>query len=90
MRNFKCFDESAFTSDLKNANWPTVNSGADPNDFWASWKNTFVDIIDKHAPRRTFKFRNKSSPWITHELKQQMYWRDQLKRRATKTKNVDD
>ena len=54
-RNFKSFDESAFILDLKNADWPTVTAATDANDFWAMWKDRFLHIIDKHAPRRTIK-----------------------------------
>ena len=38
-----------------NADWPTVTAAADANDFWAMWKDRFLHIIDKHAPRRTIK-----------------------------------
>ena len=52
-RKFKSFDESAFILDLKNVDWPSVTAAVDANDFWAMWKDRFLLIIDKHAPRRT-------------------------------------
>ena len=43
-------------------------------------KKVFLKIADKHAPRRTIRVRNKPSPCITSEIKQQMLFRDKLKK----------
>ena len=50
----------------------------------------FLKIADKHAPRRTIRVRNKPSPWITSEIKQQMLFRDKLKKKAIKSNIVED
>ena len=70
---------------------PSIHLSIHPSvHFWAMWKDRFLHIIDKHASRRTIKVRNKSSPWITQEIKHKMHLRDQLKRTAIKTKNPED
>ena len=42
-------------------------------------------FIDKHAPLKTKRIRNKRSPWITNELLREIYKRDFLKIKATST-----
>ena len=61
-RNLKSFDQTAFLLDLQNANWPSAIAVSDVNDFWSKWKDIFLQITSKHAPSRTVKVRNKTSP----------------------------
>ena len=50
--------------------------------MWLEWKNSFLAIVDKHAPMRV---RARNSPWITAELKKLMHGRDILKIIASKS-----
>ena len=84
-RSFKNFDQNKFKLDLQNANWPPIGSVYNANDYWSKWKSIFLEIVDKHAPCRTKKVRSRPSPWITSEIKKQMYSRDKLKKKAIKT-----
>ena len=89
-RSFKHFNESAFKCDLDNAVWPSIVSKTNPNEFWTFWKNTFLDIVDKHAPPRTMTVRNKPSPWITAQIKLLMHFRDYLKKKAMNSNEPND
>ena len=51
-RNFKHFNEENFLTDLENASWPDIKSGKEMNSAWNAWKNIFLNVVDKHAPRR--------------------------------------
>ena len=56
-------------------------------------KTTFIlflcgnlaNVIDKHAPFKTKRVKNKRSPWITNELLREIHKRDFLKKKATPT-----
>ena len=50
--------------------------------MWRIWKELLMGVIDKHAPVRSRRISNKSSPWVTNELKRLMYERDYLKKQA--------
>ena len=50
----------------------------------------FLNVIDKHAPLRTKKVRNRPSPWLNSKLKQAMFKRDWLKKKATKSGTSED
>ncbi|CAH3157598.1 unnamed protein product, partial [Porites lobata] len=62
-RNFKHFNEENFLTDLKNASWPVIKSAMEVNSAWNTWKDIFLNIVDKHAPRRVMQVRNKRAPW---------------------------
>ena len=91
-RNFKTFDQTAFLLDLQNTNWPSATEAAVVNDFWSKWKDTFLNIKNKHPSSRTIKVLNKSSPWINPEIKHNFYnaCSRSVKKITTKTKNLAD
>ena len=39
-------------------------------------KNIFLKVVDKHAPRRVMRVRNKPAPLLNSQLKEEMYERD--------------
>ena len=49
------------------------------------WKHPLASIIDKHAPFRTKKVKNKRSPWIANELLREIHKRVFLKKKAVST-----
>ena len=51
-RNFKHFNKENLLTDLKNASWPIIKSGMEVNSAWNAWKDIFLNIVDKYAPRR--------------------------------------
>ena len=56
--------------------------------MWHAWKHTLMNVIDKHAPLRTKRIRNKKSPWITSELIRKIHKRDFLKRKLVSTNDL--
>ena len=70
--------------------WKFLFFTDDPNTLWNSWKSKFLDVVEKHAPLRTRRVRPKKSPWITPDLKQRMYDRSKLKRKAIKSRDPND
>ena len=53
-------------------------------------ENIFLNAVDKHAPRRVMRVRNKPAPWSNSQLKEKMYERDWLKKKASETQRPDD
>ena len=45
------------------------------------WTHLLASVIDKHAPFRTKRVKNKRSPWITNELLREIHKRDFLKKK---------
>jgi hypothetical protein len=66
-----------------------MNLMHDINKACDAWKSMFLEVIDKHAPCRSFRVRNKTCPWINAEIKQIMFNRDSLKKKAMLTNNPE-
>ena len=49
-----------------------------------------MNIVDKHAPRRVMRVRNKPAPWLNSQLKEEIYKRDWLKKQASEAQGPDD
>ena len=83
-RQFKHYNSEAFRSDLVEIlrNQPDVS---DPNILWNDWKAKFLAVADAHAPPVTRRVRSEYAPWLTTEIKNKIYNRDFLKKKAVKT-----
>lgn len=90
IRNLKRFDPYKFRDDLRRLPWHKLSDINDPNIRWEMWKNMFLSSVDKHAPFKTKRIKNKKSPWLTAELKHSLIERDSLKRMAIKSGDQSD
>ena len=60
----------------------------DPNMLWEVWKSKFLIVADMHAPSVTRRVRSKHAPWLTSEIKKNIYDRDFLKKKSIKTGSI--
>ena len=72
-RQLKNFNEDEFLRDLRMNDWNLATACNNPNEMWDVWKQLLTSVIDKHAPLRTKRIKNKSSPWITNELLREIH-----------------
>ena len=84
-RQLKNFNKDEFLRDLRMNDWNLAIACNNPNEMWDVWKQLLTSVIDKHAPLRTKRIKNKSSPWITNELLREIHNRDFLKKKAAST-----
>ena len=89
-RNYKKFDEFKFKNDLSDADWPDIDKFNDVDQAWCTWNELFISIIDKHAPKRIIRTRNKPAPWIDATAKKLMYERDMFKKRVARSNSQAD
>ena len=59
------------------------------NSAWNAWKDIFLNIVDKNAPTRVMRVRNKPAPWLNSQLKEEIYERDWLKKKASEMQRPD-
>ena len=55
-----------------------------------SFEDTFLAIINKHAPFKTVQVTKPSTPWLTNEIKSLMDYRDKLKAVCNYTNAAED
>ena len=58
-RSMKYFNREAFLNELEQKEWDTIYYSQDPNEMWHIRKNMLMESIDKHAPLRSRKTRNR-------------------------------
>ena len=57
----------------------------DLNFLWNDWKAKFLAVADAHAPPVIRRVRSEYAPWLTSDIKNKIYNRDFLKKKAIKT-----
>ena len=53
----------------------TINDN-NPDALWEDFKTRFLFVADIHAPQITRKVKSEYTPWMTNNIKKQIYPRD--------------
>uniref|UniRef100_A0A8K9X2D8 Reverse transcriptase domain-containing protein n=1 Tax=Oncorhynchus mykiss TaxID=8022 RepID=A0A8K9X2D8_ONCMY len=67
-RSLKHFSEQAFLIDLAGVSWEDIDLIPSVEDAWIFFLNAFLTILNKHAPFKKFRTRNRYSPWFSSDL----------------------
>jgi hypothetical protein len=51
-RNFRKFNVESFLSDLYMLPWVQLDCKQNVDEMWECWKTLFLQVLDKHAPKR--------------------------------------
>lgn len=89
-RLFKNFNDQAFLHDLAEVSWDRLSLIPDINNAWTFFYDSFIEIINKHAPIKKMRLRNRCSPWFNHDLAEQLRQKNFTWRRARKSKSPVD
>ena len=88
-RDFRNFNSDNFKLDMSEAPWGNIRA-VDEDDIdnkVTIFENIHREIIDKHAPLRTFRVTRPATPWLTEEIKALMDQRDLYKNKFNNEKN---
>ena len=90
-RDFRNFDEKKFVQDMERAPWGNILAVSDDDidNKVTIFENIHRDIIDKHAPFRTFRVTRPASPWLNDNIKKLMDDRDKYKNKFNLDKNPE-
>ena len=81
-RNFKQYDSDEFKLDIFNSMSAMRTH--------AAFKNDFVSILDKHAPKKTKNLRGNQKPHFNKNFRKQTMIKSYLENKANKSKNPSD
>ena len=90
-RDFRNFDSEKFKADMSVAPWGNIEAVED-NDIdnkVTIIENIYKELIDKHAPMRTFRVTRPATPWLTDKIKCLMDERDKYKNKFNKEKRPE-
>ena len=86
----KKIDLDKFREDLSLDPW-SVNDIFDSIDDKLDYFNqTFLQVLNDHAPLCRVQIKKKRSPWVTREIREQMDSREKALQRFRATRSVDD
>ena len=67
-RNTKQFVEESFLADLSHSNISQTTECHTPETALNFFAETFVSILDNHAPHKKLRVKDRTTPWLTKEL----------------------
>ena len=83
-RDMKNFDMESFSNDLISCD--ILNGSLDDDISEETWKLAYTDICDKHAPTKSLRQKERSNPWMTHDIICMiLYERDHIHTKATQS-----
>ena len=87
-RNYNKFDGYIFQQDILNSVvFNTIYNSLDLNETWGAFHAEFLRICEKHAPRRSFKVKQRYNPWFSEHITKSIYYRDFLHKKAVVSKS---
>ena len=91
-RSYKDYDGERFTAHLASRSQELISifSDSNANSKLDNFNNVLLTTLAVHAPVKITKIRNRSCPFITTDIKNQMSYRDHLHRRYKRTHDIDD
>lgn len=89
-RDYRRYDPSKIMNELQNENWNDIYSKTSPNQSWNEMKRILQESLNRNAPYITKRIKGKKSPWMSKAITKHMNKRDQLFRKARKSKKESD
>ena len=86
-RSFKHYNAPSFAYDISQVPWNIVEIFDDVDDQLFVFNELFNDVLNEHAPIKTFKVRGRPNPCITPEIRELMKTRNYWQKVAKKTKD---
>ncbi len=90
VRDFKNFDPLQFNNDIMDCGlYDSVSNSPNVDEAWHSWSSNVLTIMNKHAPMKAHRVKNRSNPWMSRDILNLMYKRDHLFKKARQTGDPD-
>ena len=70
-RNYKKFNEANFLNDVKNCDFSLKTD--EPNENYDFLTNTFINIVNNHAPLKKKFIRGNQAPFMTRNLRKEIH-----------------
>ena len=87
--NVESFIDDICNHDIFNITLSDIDSVDDLVKNWNTWLSTLNEIVDKHAPLRNIRVKNRSNPWFNNNIQQAIYSRNYYHERALKHNDIN-
>ncbi|KAK3930020.1 RNA-directed DNA polymerase from mobile element jockey [Frankliniella fusca] len=89
-RNFKHIVVDDLFNDLEKAPWEEIFNCNNIDSKLEKFNGIITDVMDKHAPLKTFTAKQPSQPWMTKCIRKLIKKRNKLRIKFLKTKSAPD
>lgn len=90
MRSFKDYTKDKFLAELEKVDWFQVILCENVNLAWDKFNNLFLEVINKIAPEKDVRVKQRSEPWFNGEIYHSIIARDVALKKYKVTKCADD
>ena len=67
-RSLKGYNVNNFQHILNNINWMEITNMCDVDTAWDCFQSIFLEILDKIAPLKETRIKQRSQPWINNDI----------------------
>ena len=87
LRIMKCYDKDVFVDKLRSLDWAKVTSVKNVNDSWKIFHEMFLQILDRVAPVKNIRLKQRTEQWFTGDILRSISVRDKawIQHREQKT-----
>ena len=78
IRSMKGYSASIYANLLEDTDWSPVLHSLSPDTAWSNFKNILSEVLDKVAPEKTIRIKNRTEPWMTPTILEKIALRDGL------------
>jgi len=89
-RNFNNIATDDLFNDLENASWEEIFNCNNINSKLEIFNGIITDVMDKHAPLKTFTAKQTSQPWMTKFIRKLIKKRNKLRIKYLRTNSAPD
>ena len=90
IRSSKKYSQEQFIHNLNETVWTDVLNSVDADLAWVRFKSICVSVLDKIAPFKTIRIKQRTQPWMSTEMIKLINLRDNYLRQFRKSKNQSD
>ncbi|XP_071944876.1 uncharacterized protein [Antedon mediterranea] len=90
IRSLKNYDVNIFNEQLTQSDWSPVLDSSDVDFAWCSLKKIFLSLINRMAPLKQVRLKQKSKEWMTPEILSAIKERDSLLNKFKNNPNRPD
>ena len=88
-RSWKNLEDRAVQEDCAQFPFASLFTALSVDHAWEVFKSFALCVIDHHAPVKEFRVRGSKIPWLTDDIRQEMFKRDHLRKKASSTKDQE-
>lgn len=89
-RNFNMVDTTRLLDDVEAANWSEFYNSNDIDVKLSHFNNIMTGLLNVHAPIKTSRTKNTTSPWMNNDIRKLIRKRNRLRKKFNKTKRDAD